>query len=306
MTEVSQQGAKAAQELATPVSGAGLRRSSDRRGGHKLAVIAANAKVATVVAEFVPKHRIRKETVSKLRCDWYVAENRPEPKALYGAFAVLLSWPYCQFRDCRDVAEEMYDILEPLGKPSILSVSPVATFISCLLGLWMGGSLCGHLNEPGMSERVEAESLQLELFQRLLLCTIQLGLEGPTCSPRMRTLLDTLAACQATVGGRAVRQAVRPSWLILQFCSPAHCFSAPCLKAGVCLPQIKSHKKLFQDHFSPLLAAAEHEELLLCHVQHPGGNAPAAAAADNCPAPPPGTSTAQVQRNLGGSDSRCL
>ena len=212
VTEVSEQGAKAAQELATLGGGAGVRRSTDRRGGHKLAVIAANAKVATVVAEFVPKNRIRLQTVSKLRYDWYVAENRPEPKALYGAFSILLSWPYCQFRDCRDIAEEMYDILEPLGKPSILSVSPVATFTSCLLGLWMGGSLCGHLDEPGMSERIEAESLQLELFQRLLLCTIQLGLEGamePLCSPRMRTLLDTLAACQATVGGRAVRQTVR-------------------------------------------------------------------------------------------------
>ena len=255
MTEVSEQGAKAAQELANPVSGAGLHGSSDRRGGHKLAVIAANAKVASLVAEFVPKNRIRKESVSKLRYDWYVAENRPEPKALYGAFYVLLSWPHGLFRDCRDVAEEMYDVLEPLGKPSILSLSPMATFSSCLLGLWMGGSLCGHLDEPGMSERVEAESLQLELFQRLMLCTLQLGLEGamePMCSPRMRTLLDTLAACQATVGGRAVRQAVRTpmSHFAVLFACPLLLSTLSqgwCLSAADQIPQ----ENVYEPHFTP-------------------------------------------------------
>ena len=54
---------------------------------------------------------------------------------------------------------------------------------------------------------------------------------------------------------------------------------------------------------SPLVAAAEHEELLLCHVHHPGGTAPAAAT-DDCQhtsdspsnAPLLDNSTAQVQR----------
>eukprot|EP00951_Prasinocladus_malaysianus_P034057 scaffold341173_cov45-Prasinocladus_malaysianus.AAC.1 len=57
--------------------------------GNKLSVISANARVARVLAEFIPRQRLTPAKVDKL-VGWFKAETRVEPKVLYGKFAILL------------------------------------------------------------------------------------------------------------------------------------------------------------------------------------------------------------------------
>jgi len=153
----------------------------------KLHSMLANARVATVSAEYLAQSQISKTSFDGVVCMFRNGKQDAE-KLVYAAFVGVFGWTLGQFLQVAAIAEEAYRIYVEAGRPWIATVLDYQVNQAISISWCYSSVFCGDLRRKDAHEALRTVYDELDDEQKERSCrimTIFAGIWEPQCSQRV-------------------------------------------------------------------------------------------------------------------------